>query len=190
MMLSREQKDILDLVLKLLMQKSWHDLSIADIAIAQGVSSADIYRHFDSKKAIVHAISTQIDEALANQELQASITDRKDVLFDLIMTRIDLLLPYKGWIRDVWANRIDNVCDILLQAPQELRSIEALVNRINFPLNFLQKQLFVHALGLVYLNTLLVWLDDDETASKTMATLDDRLHQLSEVFKFLKIDLF
>src|SRR5919201_964054 len=77
-------------------QRSWGEISLADIAQAAGLSLADLRREFSCKSDVIRAFQSEVDaEVLAKAKAATPEQSPRDRLFDLIMTRFEVLGPYK-----------------------------------------------------------------------------------------------
>ena len=85
-------------------KRGWGDTSLADIAQAAGVSLADLRREFTCKSDILRAFQHEIDaQVLAKAKAAGETQSPRDRLFDIIMTRFELMTPYKGGLRRISA---------------------------------------------------------------------------------------
>jgi hypothetical protein len=85
-------------------KRGWGDTSLADIAQAAGVSLADLRREFTCKSDILRAFQHEIDaQVLAKAKAAGETQSPRDRLFDLIMTRFELMAPYKGALKRIYA---------------------------------------------------------------------------------------
>jgi AcrR family transcriptional regulator len=78
----------------LVAQKGFHAVSIAEIGAAAGITGSGIYRHFDSKSAVLVALFDRvIDDLLRDeQEILRSTTDLKVALDLLIAGQVEFVV--------------------------------------------------------------------------------------------------
>ena len=78
-------------------KKSWAEVALADIADAAKLPLADLRGEFGSKTEILAALVRAVDdEVLKRAPKRAEGQAARDALFDIIMSRFDVLGPYKG----------------------------------------------------------------------------------------------
>ena len=169
------EEAVVTAALNLAADRSWSRLALADIATAAGVSLADLYMAFPSKGAILTTFSRRLDAAMVAAPAEAE-AEARDRLFEVMMRRFDLLAPYKAGLRglahDARRARID-VLPLVCRLP---RSLRWMLEAAGIATGGLKGAIRVRMLGLAYLATLRVWLEDDSPdLARTMASLDRAL---------------
>ncbi len=158
-------------------KRGWGDTSLADIAQAAGVSLADLRREFTCKSDILRAFQVEIDaEVLAKAKAAGEGQSPRDRLFEIIMTRFELMAPYKGALKRIVAylscrpgESATFLCSALASQYWMLAGAGA---KLDGPGGALR----VSGLTAIYGKVFHVWLDDDTPSlDKTMAALDKRL---------------
>jgi AcrR family transcriptional regulator len=93
---------ITDAFLALLAEKPFSDIGLGEIAAGAGLSLGELRTAFDGKIAILAAFTRRIDRAVLDAASAPSPEETaRDRLFDLIMTRLDVLAPYRKAIGHV-----------------------------------------------------------------------------------------
>ncbi|HLZ68131.1 MAG TPA: TetR family transcriptional regulator [Aliidongia sp.] len=168
---------IINAALALAADRPWSGLALADIATAAGIGLIDLYRTFRSKAAILGAFSRRIDAATIELPADADATAR-DRLFEVLMRRFDLLAPYKPGLRGLAREACRARLDVLPLACHLPRSLRWMLEASGVSTSGLKGRVRVKLLGLAYLSTVRVWLEDDsEDLAKTMAALDRALRR-------------
>lgn len=86
------QQQIIDESLRIIHEKGYHSFSIRELAKNVGISEPAIYRHFDSKEAIILAILSRIEKIGADIQLGlASVTDPRGKIQKFIELQFDFL---------------------------------------------------------------------------------------------------
>lgn len=77
---------ILRAAVTLLAERGFHDVSIAEIGRAAGIVGSGVYRHFDSKSAVLVALLDEVMDRLLQTAPAAGSTSRgeREVLADLV----------------------------------------------------------------------------------------------------------
>jgi AcrR family transcriptional regulator len=186
---SDPEQAVLDAALNLASLQGWNATTMSDIAKEADVSLAELRALHGSKLGILAAIMRQTDEiVLAGTDRDIGEEPVKDRLFDLLMRRLDAMQPHRDAIAAIVRDlrRDPNMLACVMAGP--FRSsmgwmLEAARVEPWGPLTGLQ----VKGLGLVYLNVLRVWLEDDsEDLSATMAALDRSLGRVDDLVALLR----
>ena len=77
-------------------KKSWAEVSLLDIAEGANLPLSELRGAFTTKSDIIAALLRAIDdEVLKRAAKRGEGQEKRDLLFDIIMTRFDVLGPYK-----------------------------------------------------------------------------------------------
>jgi AcrR family transcriptional regulator len=155
--------------------KSWADVTLLDIAEAAEVPLADLRGLFASKTAIIAALLRAVDdEVLKRTPKRSEGQEARDRLFDVVMTRFDVLVPHKAALGSIYHS---GSADFALAGPF-LSSQHWMLEAAGIPTDGSAGALRVAGLGLTYASVFRVWLEDDDAGlARTMAALDRRLRR-------------
>jgi AcrR family transcriptional regulator len=180
--------DPIDAALTLAAQQGWRHTSLADIATAAHMPIAELYRLYPSKIAILAAFMRRSDLAM----LQAGGGDTadegpRDRLFDVIMRRLDVLQPHRDGLRSVLRDTArDPAAAFCGLARPGRQTLAWMLETAGIESDGLVGRLRQGGLGLIYADTLRVWLTDDSPdLAKTMASLDRRLRRAESLVRAL-----
>jgi AcrR family transcriptional regulator len=158
-------------------KRGWRDVSLLDISQAAGISLSDLRREFTSKNDIIRAFQQEVDtEVLAKTKAAPEAQSARDRLFDIMMTRFELIAPYKQALK--------RISDYLYCRPGEASTVlcSSLVSQYwmlagaGAKLDGPGGALRVAGLTAIYGKVFQVWLDDPSPSlDRTMAALDKRL---------------
>ena len=88
--------------LELAQQRDWGDITLGDIARQAGLDLADLRREFACKSDILRAFQAEVDaEVLAKAKQAGPDGSVRDRLFDIIMTRFEVMGPYKPALKRI-----------------------------------------------------------------------------------------
>lgn len=158
----------------------WPEISLRDIADAAGCSLADVMDHFEDKADVLQVFSKHVDRAMlqAAGDVEREQSAR-DALFEVIMSRFDLMAPYKVGLKSIVqaSPSSPGVAD-----PGHLRLTLQTQNKIMQAagLSAAGVPALIRQFGLarIYDQVFRVWLNDDDAGmARTMAALDKRLRQ-------------
>ncbi|MAS04707.1 TetR/AcrR family transcriptional regulator [Mycolicibacterium poriferae] len=94
----------------LVAQKGFHSVSIAEIGAAAGITGSGIYRHFDSKSAVLVAMFDRvIDDLLRDEEhIIDTVSDLGSALERLIAGQVEFVVGERE-LAQVYYNEINNL---------------------------------------------------------------------------------
>jgi ubiquinone biosynthesis protein COQ9 len=176
--LSTPKGRIIAAALRLAGERPWADVMLTDIARAADVNLNDVRREFNSKAEIVAGFVRAVDdEVLARARKRAAGQSSRDALFDVLMSRFDVMGPYKAALASIAATW--TLDPALLRALAQ--SPAWMLRAADIKAEGLDGQLRTTGLGAVYGSVFGVWLrDDDPGQARTMAALDRRLRRGEE----------
>lgn len=165
----------------------WADVSLRDIADAAGCSLVDVMEHFADKDDVLVAFSKHVDRAML---AKAGDVEReqspRDAIFEVIMSRFDVMMPYKAGLRSIVSAR----SDAFPPDPGRIRMTLKTQNKIlqAAGVSSDSRSTVLRQLGLarIYGQVMRIWLDDDDAGmARTMAALDKRLRQGEQAMRTL-----
>jgi AcrR family transcriptional regulator len=171
------QDRIIDATMELIAGRGWRTLSLADIAAATGLTLAQLYAVFPSKRAVLAAFERRLNEQTLTGAASAedSIRDR---LFERVMRRLDALAPHKAAVRALVRDLPWDPAVALCGGPRFMNAMRWMAESAGVETRGIAGMLRVKGLAAVYLATLRAWLTDDSADNtKTMAALDRALKQ-------------
>lgn len=180
---------IVQAAMRLAEREGWRRITLADIAREAGVSLAAMHRRFGSKTAVLAAFVDAVDNAMLKKagtpDMDAPARDR---VFEVVMTRLDVLKPYKGAIARI---RSDCRC---MPGPGSARMACVALNTAQWMLTAAGIRVSggkgcVRTTGLlcVYNRVVDIWLrDDTPDQARTMAALDRELRSGERQLKWLE----
>ena len=157
----------------------WAEVSLRDIAEAAGCSLADVMERFSNKDDVLAVFVEQVDRAMlagaGNIEREQS---SRDAVFEVIMSRFDILAPYRAGLKSILRARPS----ALAPDPTAVRMTLKTQNKIlqAAGVSAAGAPALVRQLGLarIYGQVFQIWLDDEDPGmARTMAALDRRLRQ-------------
>jgi ubiquinone biosynthesis protein COQ9 len=166
---------LLAAALDLAARKSWAEVTLREIADAAGVSLRELRAEFTTKSDVIAALLAAVDSELLSKAPQRSEDQqRRDQLFDTIMTRFDILAPYKPALKSIARS---GSADTRLVGPF-LCSQYWMLAAAGIPTQGAVGALRVVGLAATYASVFGVWLDDEDPGlARTMAALDRRLRR-------------
>jgi ubiquinone biosynthesis protein COQ9 len=174
---------IIAAAMRLAETRGWRSLSLGEIAAEAGVPLGELASEFKCKAQILAAFSRGVDEAvLAKFPAPTGGDTHRDRLFDVVMSRFELLQPYKSALRRIACSLGLSPGAALAQAFPALKSQYWMLNAAGIAGDGPGGLLRVKGLLAIYARVFPIWLKDDEPGlSATMAALDKRLARAESV---------
>jgi len=163
--------------LELAAEGGWNAVTFAAIGERTGLSLADLRRDFTCRTDILRAFQVEIDAAvLAKAKLAASEQSPRDRVFDIVMTRFEVMTSYKTALRRISADLCCRPAEAAQLLPSSLASQYWMLAGAGAKLEGPGAGLRVAGLASIYAKVFRVWLDDSSPGlDRTMAALDRRL---------------
>jgi AcrR family transcriptional regulator len=169
---------IIDAAMRLAAERSWHEISLAEIAAAAPMPVLDLYRRFRSKSAILEAFHRRIDQAVLAGGGAEEEERPRDRLFDILMRRFDALSPYKAAIDKMSRGALVDPLASLCGAASLQASMGWMLELGGVSAGGWRGRLRAKLLLGLYLAVLRTWLADDSAdMTRTMAALDQQLRR-------------
>jgi ubiquinone biosynthesis protein COQ9 len=155
--------------------KPWGEVTLLDIGEAAKLSLTEVRDTFAGKADILAAFLRAVDDEVLKRIPKAGEgQDRRDALFDVVMTRFDVLAPYKAAIKSIHAS---GPADVTLARPF-LASQHWMLQGAGIGTDGASGALRVAGLSMIYASVFGTWLEDDDPGlARTMAALDRRLRR-------------
>jgi AcrR family transcriptional regulator len=175
--MNTKRDHIIQTALKLTEKRGWNALSLMDVAHACEISLADMLEWFSDKTDLLIGYGRSLDlQTVSDLDKADDSMALKDRLFDVLMTRIDLLNDNRGATLSILNDIKCNPVSAFIVLPHLSHSMQLMLDAAGGAVHGVKGHLHVYGLTLCYLNTLRVWCGDDSVdLSKTMAALDKNL---------------
>ena len=177
------KKRIEDTLLKLLLKKDFHEIQITDIRRKTRIPSKKFFTMFKTKEEIMISFFKRIDLNLEKKIKKNNFGNNiKDNLFEICMTKIDLLHPYKKNLHNFYLSfqKKPNLFIKLYKSFFKSMENNLQLSRIN--LEPIKKNLKVFIFSFLYLSIIYEWFKESSNNNeKIMATLDQRLSLIENI---------
>jgi ubiquinone biosynthesis protein COQ9 len=163
--------------MELAQERDWGDITLSDIAERAGLDLADLRREFACKSDILRAFQAEVDaEVLAKAKQASPDQSPRDRLFDIVMTRFDIMGPYKPALKRIACYMRCSPGEASLLACSTLVSQYWMLAGAGAKMGGAGAAMRVTGLTAIYGKVFKVWLDDTSPSlDRTMAALDRRL---------------
>jgi hypothetical protein len=161
-----------------LAEHGWRSYPSPQLAATLGVTPAELQAAYPSPCNVLAALTRQFNQDMLQGYQQQGGEAVRDRLFDLIMRRFDAMLPHRPAIaklmHDLWfqpllkASMAEGLCG----------SLNLILHHAGAPTHGWQGKLAGAGLGLIYADTLRLWLKDNSSdQGRTMACLERHLER-------------
>ncbi|WP_088344985.1 MULTISPECIES: TetR/AcrR family transcriptional regulator [Rhodomicrobium] len=176
---------IVDAALRLAASKGWDGLSLDQIANEAGVGLAQFRKEFSSKAHILAAYTRSIDDAvLAKISPADAALAPRDRLFDVLMTRFELMAPHKAGLARIKDDLQYRPGESLAQFGVAARSLYWMLAAAGIDAEGTRGALRLPGIMGIYARVFDIWLEDtDPGLARTMAALDSRLRRGERVMQ-------
>lgn len=171
---------IIDATMALVAERPFAEVTVVDIARAAGVSLAELNRLFATRHAVLEAFSRRVDGIVLAADMSDMADESpRDRLFDVLMTRLDALRPYRAALKSLMRSaRRDPALALTLNAAA-LRSQAWMLAAAGLTPKGWRGRLAVQSLVASFAKVLRVFLaEEDVGLPRTMASLDQELKTL------------
>lgn len=177
--LTSNRGKIIDAAIGLAASHGWSGLSLDRIANESRLSLKDFRKEFSTKAEILAAFTRAVDDAvLAKVDPADSSLAARDRLFDVLMTRFELMGPHKTALKRITDDLRFRLGEGAVQFGAVSRSLYWMLAAAGIDAEGSRGVLRVPALLSLYLRVFAIWLEDDDPGlARTMAALDSRLRR-------------
>jgi AcrR family transcriptional regulator len=184
---TRDTGDLVAATFRLAAERGWRALRLDDIADACGLPRADLRRRFPCKASVLVACARQIEQQAAAAppafEPEDTVRDR---LFELLMQRLDLLVPHKDAVARILRDLPADPLGAAFAGPDVLRLMAGILDQAGVPAAGPVGCLRAKGLAAIWLATLGDWVrDDSPDNARTMAALDAHLRRAEPFARML-----
>ena len=174
------EKKIAQQTLNILKKKSWNTFSLEQTLKNVKVKKNYIKTKFD----LLKTISKYVDYQLINKMKSLENSSSKDMLFEVLMARFDILEENRKAFLEVYKVLKKNPQQFIKLLPTFLESMIVTAELSKYKVNGLKGTIRLKGLMLVYFITFFQWMDDkDSSLEKTMTALDKNLDQAEKFSK-------
>ena len=183
--MNNELKKIAEITLKLLSKKSWKILTLKEVKQKTKVKLFD--ELIKNKQELLNNINSYFDYALSLQIKNLEDSDHKDMLFEILMMRFDILQNNRNAILSIFKSFKHKPKELIFLLPQLLDSIVLIIGYAKISSKGIIGQLKIKIILIIYISTFLVWIKDkNPSLEKTMTALDTYLDNACKIYKFIR----
>ena len=172
--------------LLILNKKSWNSIKLEEICKKSKINKKKLQRKIDSKLDLLSNINRYFDLQLTNTSETVDQSSHKDMIFELMMLRFDILQNYRKSIIKIFNVFKRKPQELLLLLPSFIESMVVITKMAKIPISGLKGNLKIKGLLVIYFLSFLVWTKDNcESLEKTMKSLDNYLNNADSLLSIL-----
>mgnify|MGYP001189683019 CR=1 FL=1 len=176
--MNKAKIEIAENTLKILSKKSFRNMDIDSVLNNKN----QIF--IKTKKDLLININKFFDFRLRKDLTSIEISTSKDMLFEILMARFDILNNYRKPILNLIKHFQSNPKDFIIFIPTLIESIILMLTLSNINIKGIKGAAKIKGLLILYVLTIFVWRSDDtESLEKTMTSLDKYLDQFDRITK-------
>ena len=174
------EKKIAQQTLSILKKKSWNTFSLEQVLKSVKVKKTNIKTKFD----LLKTISKYVDYLLIDKTNSLENSTSKDMLFEVLMARFDILEENRKAFLEIYKILKKNPQQFIRLFPTFLERMIITAELSKYKVNGLKGTIRLKGLMLIYFITFFQWVDDKESSlEKTMTALDKNLDQAEKLSK-------
>jgi len=180
--MNKENISIALKTLKLLKKKSWREIKLEEIT-----RNLKTYKQsLKTKNDLLRNINRYIDYLLKKETSYIEKSSPKDMLFEVIMARFDVLQKYRKSFISLFESFKLKPQKSLILIPSFLESMFLTASLANIEIKGMKGSLTIKGIFIIYIATYLEWMNDNsKSLEKTMTTLDRYLSKASKILNFI-----
>jgi len=176
---------IAEKTLFILSKKDWQAITIEEVYLKANIKKK-IFKEIYNKQDLLINIIKFFDFNLNSLSSSVEKSSSKDMIFEVMMIRFDILQKYRSSIVNLFNFTKKKPQEILCLLPAFIESASLMANLANISTKGLKGNLKIKGLLLIYFSTLLVWINDNSnTLDKTMISLDSNLNRAGKIVNIL-----
>lgn len=176
---------IIAAALSLAGRQGWRDTGLGEIASEAGLNLAELREEFRGKAEILAAFTRAADDEVLKRTGKPETGETpRDRLFDVIMTRFEVLAPYKPALRRIYADLRFTPAAACRQLEAAFKSQHWMLAAAGIGTEGVRGKLRLKGMTATYARVFGIWLEDDDPGhARTMAALDRRLRRGERIMR-------
>ena len=157
---------------------------LRDINLKNFLSNTKV-PNMNNKTDLILNINDFFDFQLKKNLVNIEKSSQRDMLFEIMMARYDILNEYRPSIKNIINHFMSRPQEVLKLLPKSVESKILIATLANINLNGIQGVIKIKIIFVLYYITLFTWFNDEnESLEKTMSFLDKYLNNIEKVIKF------
>ena len=186
--MNRQLIKLAETTLLILEKRSWHSIKIDEIYNKININKKNLQNKVDNKRDLLRNINHYFDFKLRNITDSIDQSTRKDMIFEIIMMRFDILQNHRKPIIKIFEFFKKKPQKLVFLLPSLIESMISMAGLAKIPVVGIKGNLKIKGLLAIYFSSFLVWAkDNSESLDKTMTSLDNHLDRTGKLLSLIKI---
>jgi len=169
-------------------KKSWHSIKIDEIYKETKLNKKNLQNKIKNKRDLLENINRYFDFKLSKKANSVDESTRKDMIFEVIMMRFDILQIYRKSIIKIFNFFKNRPNELVFLLPSLIESMIVMAGLAKIPTNGIKGNLKIKGLLIIYFSSFLIWTkDNSKSLEKTMISLDNYLDRGGYLLNLIKI---
>jgi len=174
--------------LLILEKRSWHSIKIDEVYNKININKKNLHNKVDNKRDLLRNINHYFDFKLRNIADSIDQSTRKDMIFEIIMMRFDILQIHRKPIIKIFEFFKKKPQELVFLLPSLIESMISMAGLAQISVAGIKGNLKVKGLLAIYFLSFLVWAkDNSESVEKTRTALDNHLDRAEKLLSIIKI---
>ena len=186
--MNKQLMKLAETTLLILEKKSWHSIKIDDVYKKTKINKKYLQNNVTNKRDLLQNINHYFDFMLRKTADSVDQSTHKDMIFEVIMMRFDILQIYRKPIIKIFEFFKKRPQELLFMLPSLIESMITMAKLAKISIVGIKGNLKVKGLLVIYLSSFLVWVkDNSHSLDKTMTSLDNHLDRAGKILSIIKI---
>ena len=170
----------------LLKSNSWESITIDKIFARTKLGRKKFQQYVSKKFDLLENINNFFDDKVISGSKTIENSSKKDMIFEVLMMRFDLLNQYRPQIIKIF-NLLKKKPQYSIKVlPSFIDSMNKMLKKSKIETNGIRGNLKIKGLLIIYFSTFLTWINDEsESLDRTMMKLDDNLERSAKLIKLI-----
>ena len=186
--MNKQLMKLAETTLLILEKKSWHSIKIDDVYKKTKINKKYLQNNVTNKRDLLQNINHYFDFMLRKTADSVDQSTNKDMIFEVIMMRFDILQIYRKPIIKIFEFFKKRPQELAFLLPSLIESMITMAKLAKISIVGIKGNLKVKGLLVIYLSSFLVWVkDNSHSLDKTMTSLDNHLDRAGKLLSIIKI---
>ena len=182
--MDNQQIIIAENTLKLLERKTWSSLHLNDVLSKTKNLKKQTLKEIKNKNDLLNAINNYFDSQLKKYSKSIEQSNKKDMFFEILMMRFDILEKYRKSILTIFDSFKKKPQELIFLLPSFIDSMIFMAKFSKISISGLKGNIKIKGLLIVYFSSFLVWKkENNKSLEKTMTSLDLYLNRADKLLK-------
>ena len=186
--MNRQLIKLAETTLLILEKRTWHSIKIDEIYNKININKKNLQNKVDNKRDLLRNINYYFDFKLRNITDSIDQSTLKDMIFEIIMMRFDILQTHRKPIIKIFEFFKKKPQELVFLLPSLIDSMISMAGLAKISIVGIKGNLKVKGLLAIYFSSFLAWeKDNSESLEKTMTSLDNHLDRAGKLLSIIKL---